>query len=98
MKEADAIYKDTFSAVSPNDSDLWLDLFLYADRVDPEFAGILQWLRNTGTMLKPDAKWKYKLVPYIGDDGWSSKEEYQKESVALKPYRTQLIMILKKLP
>ena len=98
MKEADAIYKDTFSAVSPDDSDLWLDLFLYADRIDPEFAGILQWLRNTGTMLKPDAKWKYKLVPHVGNDGWSSKEEYQQESVALKPYRTQLIMILKKLP
>lgn len=98
MNGADAIYKDTFSIVSPGDSDLWLDLFMYADRIDPELAGILQWLRNTGTMLKPDAKWKYKLVPYIGDDGWSSKEEYQKESVALKPYRSQLILILAKLP
>ena len=98
MDGADAIYKDTFSNVSPDDSDLWLDLFMYADRIDPELSGILQWLRNTGTMLKPDAKWHYKLVPYVGDEGWSNKEEYQKESVALKPYRSQLILILKKLP
>lgn len=98
MNGADAIYKDTFANVSPGDSDLWLDLFMYADRIDPELAGILQWLRNTGTMLKPDAKWKYKLVPYVGDNGWSSKEEYQKESVALKPYRSQLILMLAKLP
>ena len=98
MKEADAIYRDTFYNMSPGDSDLWLELFMYADRIDPELCGILQWLRNTGTMLKPDAKWNYKLVPYVGDEGWSSREEYQQESVALKPYRNQLIMILKKLP
>lgn len=98
MKEASAIYKDTFYNVSPGDSDLWLELFMLADRIDPELCGILQWLRNTGTILKPDTKWHYKLVPFIGDEGWSSKEEYQKESEALKPYRTQLVLILKKLP
>ena len=63
----------------------------------PELAGILQWLRNTGTMLKPDEKFKYKLVPWVGNEGWSSEAEYRKESAALKPYRTQLVMILKKL-
>ena len=96
-KIADVIYTDTFYNVSPADSDLWLELFMLADVYDPELAGILQWLRNTGTMLKPDEKFKYKLVPWVGDEGWSSEAEYRKESVALKPYRTQLVMILKKL-
>ena len=96
-KIADVIYTDTFYNVSAADSDLWLELFMLADVYDPELAGILQWLRNTGTMLKPDEKFKYKLVPWVGDEGWSSEAEYRKESAALKPYRTQLVMILKKL-
>jgi len=97
MKEAKAIYRDTFYNVSPADSDLWLELFMLADVVDPELAGILQWLRNTGTMLKPDEKFKYKLVPFVGDEGWSSMAEYKRESAALKPYRSQLIICLRKL-
>lgn len=97
MREAASIYADTFYTVSPEDSDLWMDLFMYADILDPYFAGVLQYLRNTGTMLKPDERFKYKLVPWVGDEGWSSEAEYRKESVALKPYRTQLVMILRKL-
>lgn len=92
-----ATYVDTFHDVSPGDSDLWMDLFLYADVVDPELAAILQWLRNSGTVLVKDSKWKYKLAPYVGPEGWSSEAEYRKESVALKPYRNQLVLILKKL-
>ena len=96
-KIANAIYTDTFYNVNPADSDLWLELFMLADVVDPELAGILQWLRNTGTVLVKDDKWGYRLVPWVGDEGWSSEAEYRKESAALKPYRTQLVMILKKL-
>lgn len=94
---AAAIYADTFHNVSPGDSDLWLDLFMMADKLDPELAGILQWLRNTGTTLVPDEKFGYKLVPYVGDEGWNSVKEYQNESKALLPYRSQLILMLKKL-
>lgn len=97
MKEAKAIYRDTFYNVSPDDSDLWLELFMLADVYDPELAAILQYLRNTGTQLKPDAKWGYKLVPFVGDEGWSSMAEYKRESAALKPYRSQLIICLRKL-
>lgn len=96
-KIADVIYSDTFYNVSPDDSDLWLELFMLADVYDPELAAILQYLRNTGTQLKPDSKWGYKLVPFIGDEGWSSMAEYKRESAALKPYRSQLIICLRKL-
>ena len=96
-KIAGVIYADTFYTVSPDDSDLWLELFMLADVVDPELAGILQWLRNTGTLLKPDDKFGYRLVPWVGDEGWSSEVEYKRESAALKPYRSQLIICLRKL-
>ena len=92
-----AIYADTFHDVSPGDSDLWLDLFMMADKFDPEMAGILQWLRNTGTTLVEDKKFGYRLVPFVGNEGWSSEAEYKKESLALKPYTTQLVMMLRRL-
>ena len=97
MKEAAAIYADTFHTVSPEDSDLWMDLFLYADVFDPYLAGILQYLRNSGTKLEKDERFGYRLVPHIGEDGWESLEQYKREAEYLKPYRTQLVMILRKL-
>ena len=94
---AKSIYADTFHNVSQDDSDLWLDLFMLADVVDPDLAARLQYLRNAGTKLVKDAKWGYKLVPHVGPEGWQTVAEYQKEAECLKPYRSQLIMILKKL-
>lgn len=94
---AKSIYADTFHAVSPEDSELWMDLFLLADLMDPEFAAILQYLRNTGTKLVKDEKWGYRLVPHIGVDGWQTVDEYKRESKYLLPFKNQLAMILKKL-
>ena len=96
-RESGAIYSDTFYTVSPEDSDLWMDLFMYADILDPYFAGILQYLRNTGTKLVKDERFGYRLVPVIGADGWESMAQYKQETEYLKPYRNQLILILKKL-
>lgn len=94
---AAAIYKDTFYPVSPEDSDLWMELFMYADKLDPDMAAILQYLRNSGTRLVKHNKWGYRLVPYVGPEGWESEKQYKQEAEYLKPYRAQLVMMLKKL-
>lgn len=94
---AKAIYTDTFYTVSPEDSERWMDVFLWADKMDPEFATILQYLRNAGTKLVKDEKWGYRLVPHVGADGWRSVEEYKQEARYLLPYKNQLAIILKKL-
>ena len=94
---AKAIYADTFHIVSPEDSELWMDLFLLADMMDPEFATILQYLRNAGTKLVKDERWGYRLAPHVGVDGWASADEYRRESRYLLPYKKQLAFILKKL-
>lgn len=94
---AAAIYTDTFYPVSPDDSDLWMDLFMYADKLDPDMAAILQYLRNSGTKLVKHNKWGYRLVPHVGPEGWESEEQYKREAEYLKPYRAQLVMMLKKL-
>ena len=96
-KVAKQIYTDTFYNVSPADSDLWLDLFMLADVIDPDLAARLQYLRNAGTKLVADEKWGYRLVPYVGAEGWQSEAEYRREVECLKPYRTQLVFVLKKL-
>ena len=92
-----AIYADTFHDISPEDSDLWMDLFMMADEFDTELAWILHWLRITGTTLVEDKKFGYRLVPFVGDEGWQSEAEYKQESKALKPYASQLVMMLRRL-
>jgi len=96
-KVSQRIYADTFYEVSPEDSDIWLDVLMLADVYDPNLASILQYLRNTGTKLERDDKFGYRLVPYVGKEGWESLAQYKQEVEYLKPYRTQLVMILKKL-
>ena len=93
-----ATYKDIFGReYSKEDSDLWLDLFMYADRIDEDLAARLVYLRNSGTQLKPHKKYGYKLVPVIGDHGWESMEQYKQESQCLNPYKKQLVFCLQKL-
>ena len=90
-------WTDTFAMHSPEDSDLWLDLIMFASVYDNDFAAVLMYLRNAGTVLKKDDKYGYRLVPIIGDIGWESKEQYKQETVYLKPYHSSLIHCLKKL-
>ena len=93
-----ATYKDVFGKEhSEGDSDLWLDLFMYADNVDEDLAARLVYLRNAGTKLVPHSKYGYKLVPVIGEHGWQSMEQYKEEAKCLNPYKSQLVFCLKKL-
>ena len=93
-----ATYKDIFGKeYSQEDSDLWLDLFMYADNMDEDLAARLVYLRNAGTQLKPSQKFGYKLVPVIGKHGWESMEQYKEESKCLNPYKQQLVFCLRKL-
>lgn len=96
-KHASVVWKDQFAVHSPDDSDLWLDLVMYASVMDEEFAAILIYLRNAGTKLVQNDKYGYRLTPIIGDNGWQSMEQYKRESQYLNPYKTQLVFCLKKL-
>lgn len=92
-----AEWKDTFAEHSPGDSDLWLDLIMYASVMNDDLAAILIYLRNTGTVLEKNDKYGYRLKPIIGDNGWESMEQYKQESLYLKPFREQLVYCLRKL-
>ena len=92
-----AEWKDTFAEHSPNDSDLWLDLVMYASIMNDDLAAILIYLRNAGTVLEKDVKYGYRLKPVINEYGWETMEQYKQESLYLNPFREQLIHCLRKL-
>lgn len=89
-------YKDRYSQ-HPEDSELWIRLFMYADQISEDLAAHLQWIRNTGAILAPSAKYGYIIKPVIGAQGWSSMEEYETERKPLVKHQMQIIGILKKL-
>ncbi len=92
-----AEWKDQYAEHSPEDSDLWLDLVMYASIMNDDLAAILIYLRNTGTVLVKNEKYGYRLKPIIGETGWESERQYKQEALYLKPYQEQLVYCLKKL-
>jgi len=92
-----AEWKDQYADKSPEDSDLWLNLVMYASIMSDDLAAILIYLRNTGTVLKKSKNFGYRLVPVIGKDGWESMEQYKQESLYLKPFQEQLVYCLRKI-
>ena len=92
-----AEWQDIFAEQSPEDSDLWLDLIMYASVMNDDLAAILVYLRNSGTKLVKNEKYGYRLVPVISDHAWNSMEQYKQESRDLKPFQEQLVYCLRKL-
>lgn len=92
-----AEWQDIFAEQSPEDSDLWLDLIMYASVMNDDLAAILVYLRNSGTKLVKNDKYGYRLVPVISDHAWNSMEQYKQESRDLKPFQEQLVYCLRKL-
>ena len=72
-------YQDLYRQYHPEDSKLWLELFLQAGKIDENLASILMYIRNTGAVLLSSNEYGYVIRPIIGTNGWSSQEEYDKE-------------------
>jgi hypothetical protein len=69
-------------------TELWLNLFMLADRADPELAHILEFLRNgdSGAVLIKSAKFGYELRGQL--------PKYDIEKLELGPYTKTLIKVL----
>lgn len=88
-------YQDRYE-FSPGDSELWQKLFVWADTVAGErFAGMLQYIRNTGAVLIESDRYGYIIKPVIGSQGWMSQEEYERERLPLLEYSEALVRLLK---
>ena len=91
------VYQDQCD-VSPEDSYLWMELFIDADMINQDLARRLEYLRNTGCQLVPDSQYGYKIQPIIdptGRNGWESVEHYQAEVVCLDPYVKDVLILLR---
>ena len=81
---------------SPGDSELWIKLFQWADTVAGErFAALLQYIRNVGAVLVESDRYGYVIKPVIGEHGWQSMAEYEREREPLLQYSAALIELLK---
>lgn len=86
--------QDNYGVISPEDSHLWLELFILASKKKRELCEVLQYVRNTGAKLVRNPKYGYIIQPVIGVYGWSSKEEYMRERKPLEKHRELLLKLL----
>lgn len=76
------------------DSNLWLDLFKKADKINPDLAQRLMYLRNVGCRLHESEKFGYMIMPI--EDYWElSGSIYGEEKICLNPYRDDVIKLLR---
>ena len=76
------------------DSGLWLELFVRADKIDPEIAQRLMYLRNTGCRLQEDVKFGYSIIPI--EDYWDQAGvSYAEERKCLFIYKHEVIKLLR---
>jgi hypothetical protein len=88
-------FQDNYYELSPDDSERWLMLISRAYGIAPDLADRLQYIRNTGAVLKKSDTYGYRIEPVIGPNGWTSRDEYDKEAECLGKYREQVIGLLR---
>lgn len=86
---------------SPQDSVLWLELFLIADNISRPLAERLVFFRAVGAWLVPDQQFGYVIQPIIdptGMNGWESIEQYNSErDKHLTEYCNEIVSALREL-
>jgi len=76
------------------DSDLWLQLFVQADKINPDLAQRLMYLRNVGCRLSESDRFNFMIVPI--EDYWDQAGvSYNEEKQCLFKYREDLIRLLR---
>lgn len=90
-------YHDDYEKKHPEDSNLWVWLFLHAAFINSELADVLCFLRGRGCVLIPDDRFGYVIRPVIGKDGFKSYEEYNQIKEPLADYGEPLVKLLKKM-
>ena len=90
--------QDKGANVSPEDSELWIELFVCCMRKNlRELGERLEYLRGAGCKLVPNQNGGYMIRPIVGPQAWESEDAYKAERKYLMPYRTILSEILKEL-
>lgn len=63
--------------------------------VDEYMSDILSWYIDVGIVLEENDKTGYMIKPIIGENHWSSKQEWQKEKQWLLPYYKHVLTHLR---
>ena len=86
----------------PEDSQQWVRLFGLVresgvQKINAHLYGHLLFLRLMGTRLKASEQWGFVLEPQIGNDVWSSREQYERMKKVLDLHRKELVELLGRL-
>ena len=86
----------------PEDNSFWIKLFklvreLGETKDNAHLYGHLLFLRLMGTRLKASEQWGFVLEPQIGNDVWSSREQYERMKKVLDLHRKELVELLGRL-
>lgn len=90
----DGVLIDPYIDYSKKDSKLWIELLARAREISEDLYVRLFYMRGGGTVLIKSEKFGYVMRPVIGQDGWYSKEFYDKEKQCLHIYKEKLIGLL----
>jgi hypothetical protein len=88
-------FRDNYYELSPEDSEKWLMLISRAYNVSPDLADRLQYIRNTGAILKTSQEYGHRIEPVIGPNGWESREFYERERQCLVKYGAEVVKLLR---
>lgn len=88
------VFEDDYREYSPSDHRLWMELFIQSEKIDRNLTSILMYVRNTGAKLIRNSEYGYIIRPVIGQDGWTSKEEYERERQCMTPYKNEIVKLL----
>ncbi|WP_434132727.1 hypothetical protein KIAC18_000269 [Sporomusa sphaeroides] len=75
------VYEDLYP-YHPQDSNLWIELFVIASGINPDIAKRLEYIRAVGAVLVFDNQYGFKIEPMVdgkGVTGWSSIQQYMSE-------------------
>jgi len=90
-------YEDLYPH-SPNDSRLWIELFMIAASMNHDMAKRLEYVRNVGAWLILDQTYGFVIRPIIdpmGMNGWTSDEQYNQQGRnQLSVYGQQVVQCL----
>jgi hypothetical protein len=74
------------------DSKMWIKLFIAADKINPDFAARLMYMRNSGCRLQKSNDFGYVIQPI---KAFWDETFYKQEKMCLMPYREDLIRLLR---
>lgn len=86
--------KEYRDEIGGKNSDLWLEIFVEADKISPDLEAVLMYMRNAGCDLELNETMGYKIIEM---PGYWQAGEYDREKQCLGKYRNEIIGLFRRM-